>query len=102
MKDQKRVIKNYEEQMTLFEVDLKQLNDHIKQLKVNEDHLSHDLVKQQRIAKDSLKALENLSDKYDREKRELIMRMDKEKEDMLRREEQKHEMKINSLKSLND
>lgn len=30
MKEQRKVIKNYEEQMTLFELDLKQLNDHIK------------------------------------------------------------------------
>ena len=30
MKEQRKVIKNYEEQMSLFELDLKQLNDHIK------------------------------------------------------------------------
>jgi hypothetical protein len=46
-------------------------------------------MKQQRIAKDSLKALENLSDKYDKEKRELIMRHDKEKDEYLKREENK-------------
>jgi hypothetical protein len=31
--------------------------------------------------------LENLSDKYDREKREMIMRMEKDREDAVRREE---------------
>jgi hypothetical protein len=34
-----------------------------------------------------LRALENLSDKYDKEKRELIMRLDRDKEDLLKREE---------------
>ncbi len=64
-----------------------QLKEQVKTLKINEDHLIHDLVKQQKIAKDSLRALENLSDKYDREKRELIMGLEKEKEDILKREE---------------
>ena len=59
-------------------------------------------MKQQKIAKDSLRALESLSDKYDREKREMILRLEKEKEDTLRREEQKHELKLNSIKALND
>ena len=59
-------------------------------------------MKQQKIAKDSLRALESLSDKYDREKREMIQRLEKEKEDTLRREEQKHELKLNSIKALND
>lgn len=59
-------------------------------------------MKQQKIAKDSLKALENLSDKYDREKRELILRLEKEREDCLKREESKYDLKINSLKQLND
>ena len=59
-------------------------------------------MKQQKIAKDSLRALENLSDKYDREKRELIIRLEKEKEDTFKREEQKYELKINSIKALND
>ncbi len=59
-------------------------------------------MKQQKIAKDSLRALESLSDKYDREKREMIQRLEKEKDDALRREEQKHEVKLNSIKALND
>jgi len=63
------------------------LSEQVKTLRANEDHILHDLVKQQKIAKDSLRALENLSDKYDREKRELIMRLEKEKEEVLRREE---------------
>ena len=49
-----------------------------------------------------MRALENLSDKYDREKRELILRIEKDKEDSLRREEQKFDLKLNSLKALND
>jgi len=78
------------------------LNEHVKSLKDNEDHLLHDLVKQQKISKDSLRALENLSDKYDREKRELVLRLEKEKDDALKREEHKYELKLNSIKSLND
>lgn len=62
----------------------------------------HDLLKQQKIAKDSLRALENLSDKYDREKRELLHRMEKDKEESLKREEQKFEVKLNAIKALND
>jgi len=38
-----------------------------------------DLVKQQKIAKDSIRALESLGDKYEREKRELVARLEKEK-----------------------
>ena len=56
-------------------------------MKDNEEYLVGDLTKQQKIAKDALKALENLSDKYDKEKRELIMRMEREKDDVQRREE---------------
>ena len=46
--------------------------------------------------------MESLGDKYDREKREMIVRMEKEKEELVRKEEQKYEYKINSLKSIND
>jgi hypothetical protein len=49
-----------------------------------------------------LRALENLSDKYDKEKRELIMRLDKDREEVLKREEQKFDLKLNSIKALND
>ena len=49
-----------------------------------------------------MRALDNLSDKYDREKRELILRLEKEKEDALKREEAKFEVKLNSIKALND
>lgn len=62
----------------------------------------HDLVKQQKIAKDSIRALESLGDKYDREKRELMTRLEKEKEELLRREEHKFDTKVNSLKAIND
>lgn len=50
----------------------------------------YDLTKQQKIARDSLKALESLSDKYDSEKRELIVRLEKENEENLKREENKY------------
>lgn len=62
----------------------------------------HDLVKQQKIAKESLRALETLSDKYDREKRELIIRVEREKEDILKREELKYDQKVSQMKALND
>ena len=62
----------------------------------------HDLVKQQRITKDTLRALESLGDKNDREKREMVVRHDKEREDILKREGHKYESKVNSLKSINE
>ena len=102
MKEYRKVIRNYEDQMKIFELDLKQLNDNIRNLKDNEEYLVSDLNKQQKIAKEALKALENLSDKYDKEKREMIMRMEREKDELQRKEEQKYEYKINSLKSIND
>ena len=77
------------EEMKEAERSVTDLNEHIKSLKNNEEHLVHDLLKQQKIAKDSLRALENLSDKYDKEKRELVIRFEKEKEDCLKREESK-------------
>lgn len=43
-----------------------------------------------------------MGDKYDREKRELMLRLEKEKDEMLRREEQKFDSKVNSLKAIND
>lgn len=61
------------------------MNTQIKSLKSQEETLLHDLYKQQKIAKDSLRHLENLSDRYDAEKRELIMRMEKEKDDSLKK-----------------
>ena len=68
----------------------------------NSEHLMQDLMKQQKIAKDSIRALENLGDKYDREKRELVARQEKEKSEILKREEHKFETKVNSLKAIND
>ncbi len=46
-------------------------------------------MKQQRIAKDSLRALESLSETYEREKREIIARLDREREELIKREESK-------------
>ncbi len=102
VREYRKIVKQQEGEQQKLEQEVIQLNEHIKQIKGNEEHLVHDLIKQQKIAKDSLRALENLSDKYDKEKRELIMRFDKEKEDLLKRDEQKYEIKINSLKALND
>lgn len=62
----------------------------------------HDLVKQQRLSKDSLRALESLGDKYDREKRELVIRLEKDKDDSIKIYEQKYESKVHSLKSINE
>jgi len=56
-----------------------------------------DLVKQQKIAKDSIRALESLGDKYEREKRELVARLEKEKAESLKRTEQNFDTKVNSL-----
>ena len=61
-----------------------------------------DLVKQQKIAKDSIRALESLGDKYEREKRELVARLEKEKAESLKRTEQNFDTKVNSLKAIND
>lgn len=68
----------------------------------SEKRLANDLSKQHKIAKDSLRALENLSSKYDNEKRELIKRLDLEKDEMLRREQHRQEVKITSLKAINE
>jgi len=46
----------------------------------------HDLMKQQRIAKDSIRALETLGEKYSREKKELVVRFEKDREDMQKKE----------------
>ena len=48
-----------------------------------------------------MRALESLSDKYDREKRDLIMRLEKEKEEILKKEEQKYESRIRDIKQVN-
>lgn len=61
-----------------------------------------DLNKQQKIAKDSLRALEHLSDKYDKEKRELVIRLEKEKDDFFRREENKFDQKLSHLRQVNE
>ena len=61
-----------------------------------------DLVRQQKVAKDSIRALESLGEKYDREKRELIARLEKEKTELLKREEFKFDTKVNSLKAINE
>ena len=61
-----------------------------------------DLVKQQKIAKDSIRALESLGDKYEREKRELVARLEKEKAESLKRTEQNFDTKVNSIKAIND
>ena len=101
-KEMKKIVRGYEKDIKILEGELFQATEQVKGLRSNEDHILCDLVKQQKIAKDSLRALENLSDKYDREKRELIVRLEREKEEAIRREEQRLEMKVQQLKSLND
>jgi len=54
------------------------------------------------VAKDALKQLEGVSDKFDRERRELIQKLDKEKDECVKREESKWEVKVRSLKALNE
>ena len=102
IKEYKRELRTKEQEQLKLESENSSLSELTKQLRGNSEHLMSDLVKQQRIAKDSLRALESLSDKYDREKRELNTRLEREKEDSIKRELQKFEQKVNSLKSIND
>ena len=102
IKEYRRATREADTECTRLETENKSLAEMTKQLKVNSEHLMNDLVKQQKIAKDSIRALESLSDKYDREKRELIQRLEKEKDEVLRREEHKFDSKVNSLKAIND
>lgn len=102
VKEYRRALRDTEGECSRLENENKSLAEMTKQLKVNTEHLMHDLVKQQRIAKDSIRALESLGDKYDREKREMMLRLEKEKDEMLRREEHKFDSKVNSLKAIND
>jgi hypothetical protein len=41
-----------------------------------------------------LRALESLGEKYEREKRELVIRMEREKEEIVKREEMRYDNKI--------
>jgi len=66
-----------------------------------EGRMAEDLRKQHKIAKDSLRALENVSSKYDQEKRQFVQRLDQDKEEMLKREMHRSDVKLNSLKALN-
>lgn len=61
-----------------------------------------DFAKQQRLAKDSLRALEALSDTYEREKRELVARLERDRDEALRREEAKFETKAKELRQNNE
>ena len=42
-----------------------------------------------------MRALESLGEKYEMEKRELVIRMEREKEEIVKREEMRYENKIN-------
>ena len=102
IKEYRRGIREREQQCSLIEAEHSSLQELTRQMKQNSEHLMHDLVKQQRIAKESIRALETIGDKYDREKREMMVRMEKEKEELMRREEQKFDNKVNSLKVINE
>jgi chromosome segregation ATPase len=102
VREYRRTIRDKDASITRMDSEIKSFSELTKQLKSNSEHLMHDLVKQQKIAKDSLRALESLGDKYDREKRELMARLEKEKEELLKREEHKFETKVNSLKAINE
>ena len=54
----------------------------------------HDLVKQQKITKDSIRAFDSLSVKYENDKMELIERLEREKDEVARREDQKYDTKF--------
>lgn len=95
-------MKNQNNEGRTLDSENQNLTEYINKLKQNEEHLVNDLLKQQKIAKDSLRALDSLSDKYEKEKRDLILRLEKDKEEILKRDEYKYELKINSLKSLNE
>eukprot|EP00347_Sterkiella_histriomuscorum_P008368 403345367 len=102
VRELKKQVKQLDQVATQQDLDINSMQEHIRGLRQSEEHLMSDLVKQQKIAKDSLRALDNLSDKYDKEKRELIFRLEKEKDDALKREEAKYEVKVNSIKALNE
>jgi len=53
-----------------------------------------DLVKQQRLTKDSIRAFDTLNGKYETDKRELMERLEREKDDAIRREDHKHDAKV--------
>ena len=101
-KEYRRALRERDSDLTKVEGQNNSLLELTKQLKGNSEHLMHDLVKQQKIAKDSIRALESLGDKYDKEKRELVARLEKEKSEILKREEHKFETKVSSLKAIND
>lgn len=101
-KEYKKALRERDSDLARQESDNRSLLELTKQLKSNTEHLMQDLVKQQKIAKDSIRALESLGEKYDREKRELIARLEKEKAEMLKREEFKFDTKVNSLKAINE
>ena len=101
-REYRRAIRDKEAEAGKLDGEKRALVELTKQLKSNSEHLMQDLMKQQKIAKDSIRALENLGDKYDREKRELVARQDKETSEILKREEHKFETKVNSLNAIND
>ncbi len=94
LKECRRQLKEQEQDQVRLETENSSLQELTKQLKSNTEHLMHDLVKQQKITKDSIKAFDGLSVKYENDKRELIERMEREKDDIARREDQKYDTKF--------
>ena len=74
----------------------------IEDMKKSEENLVNDLMQQQRIAKEALKALDNLTDRFEEDKKEAKREMERQREEVLRREREKCDIKVNSLVALNE
>lgn len=59
-------------------------------------------MQQQKIAKEAIKALDNLTDRFEEDKRETKRDMERLREEALLREREKHDAKLNSLMALNE
>lgn len=102
IKEYKKALKEKESLLVKTQHENESINEISKQLKSNTEHLMSDLLKQQKIAKDSIRALESLGDKYDKDKRELMIRLEKEKNEQIFKEEQRFEQKIKQFKAMNE
>lgn len=90
LKDARRALKDQETERIKLEQENLSLADLTKQLKSSTEHLMQDLVKQQRLTKDSIRAFDTLNGKYESDKRELLERLERDKDEVLRKEDHKH------------
>ena len=74
----------------------------IEDMKKSEENLVNDLMQQQRIAKEALKALDNLTDRFEEDKKETKREMERQREEVMRREREKCDIKVNSLVAVNE